>query len=541
MAVEGSLGEVSLADICQLLAMGRKTGCLTITNRSSFGYIYFENGRVIYASVLNRPDRLGDLLVRNGVVSPGQLSDAMETQRKDPGRRLGRILVDEGLLTEEKLNEYITIQIEEAVYHLFTWEQGSFHFDPDEAPDEEGALLVSIPAESLLMEGARRVDEWSLIEKKIPSFDIVFSLQRDPLSAEDLELTDPQRKVIPLLDGQRTVEELVHESGMVEFDVGKALYGLLQAGFLQQTGRRSPQTQEVGDAEARQHVKLGRAFYRAGMLEDAEREFRLALEADGDFPGVRSRLGVVCLKTGRLEEALEHFDRMAPQEAGRFGPLMNRALVLERLERYPEALEELLKAEQLEPASRRMLLSLGIVQLKVGDAEAARSSFLRYRKVLEDEEPSALYYAYAALALAMGGRIGEALALGREGLTRHPESGPVLVNMGAILERHGEREAAESLYLRAVSEAKTPAQAHKNLGDMAYRRGDQAGARAHYEKAVEIDPTLGDDVYMKLGTIAYKEQDRDWARLLWQRALELNPRNEVARTNLEALSVAPGA
>jgi Tfp pilus assembly protein PilF len=113
--------------------------------------------------------------------------------------------------------------------------------------------------------------------------------------------------------------------------------------------------------------------------------------------------------------------------------------------------------------------------------------------------------------------------------------------MGVVLERQGEREAAEALYLRAVSEAHTPAQAHKNLGDMAYRRGDQAGARAHYERAVEIDPGLGDDVYMKLGNIAYKEQDQDWAQLLWRRALELNPRNEVVRTNLEALAAAPGS
>ena len=50
MAIEGSLADISLADICQLLTMGRKTGCLTMTDRSNFGYIFFENGKVIYAS-----------------------------------------------------------------------------------------------------------------------------------------------------------------------------------------------------------------------------------------------------------------------------------------------------------------------------------------------------------------------------------------------------------------------------------------------------------------------------------------------------------
>ena len=69
MAIEGSLHDVSLADICQLLALGRKTGCLTITDRSDFGYVDFRGGRVIHASVLNKPDRLGDLLVKNGAIS----------------------------------------------------------------------------------------------------------------------------------------------------------------------------------------------------------------------------------------------------------------------------------------------------------------------------------------------------------------------------------------------------------------------------------------------------------------------------------------
>ena len=80
MAIEGALQDVSLADICQLLGMGMKTGCLSITDRSNFGYIYFEMGRVIHASVLNRADRLGELLVRNHVLTRKLLSEAMERQ-----------------------------------------------------------------------------------------------------------------------------------------------------------------------------------------------------------------------------------------------------------------------------------------------------------------------------------------------------------------------------------------------------------------------------------------------------------------------------
>src|SRR5688572_7867829 len=108
MAIEGALQDVTLADICQLLAMGMKTGCLSLTDRSNFGYVYFEKGRVIYASVLNRPDRLGELLVRNGVITRADLSAAMEAQAHEKGMRLGELLVRNGAITQEKLQRYIS-------------------------------------------------------------------------------------------------------------------------------------------------------------------------------------------------------------------------------------------------------------------------------------------------------------------------------------------------------------------------------------------------------------------------------------------------
>src|SRR5688572_29257653 len=253
MAIEGSLQDVALADICQLLAMGMKTGCLSLTDRSNFGYVYFDRGRVIHASVLNRPDRLGELLVRNNVITRAQLSSAMEAQGQEKGLRLGELLVRTGALNEEQLQRYISLQIEEAVYHLFTWNQGSFHFDPDQKPDE-GVFLVNISPDALLMEGARRVDEWRLLQKKIPSLDVVFAMEKQP--GPDVELTSEQKKLIPLIDGERTVQELVHESGMVEFEVAKALYGLIQPGFAVRAGQRDAAAAAETGTEAAQHLNL---------------------------------------------------------------------------------------------------------------------------------------------------------------------------------------------------------------------------------------------------------------------------------------------
>jgi tetratricopeptide (TPR) repeat protein len=536
MAIEGALQDVGLADICQLLSMGKKTGCLSLTDRSNFGYIYFEDGRVIYASVLNRPDRLGELLVRNHVISRSQLSEAMEAQAHDRGARLGEVLVTTGTISEEVLQQYITLQIEEAVYYLFTWSQGSFHFDTDQKPDEEGLFLVSIPVENLLMEGARRVDEWSVIEKKIPSLDAVFEIVKSPEDADDIEVTKHQRRVLPFIDGERTVHDLVAESGLVEFDVGKALFPLIQAGFVAQAGMRtSNEADTPADEALAQQLDLGVAFYRSGMYEDAEREFEEVIAKDPGNARALFRLGLISFLSGRFEQTLDYFDRMPEERRGAYAVLRNRALALEMLGRFEEALEVLEEADAVRPNDPEIQLAKGIVRLRKGDVSGALDALGDYRTDPDLKTPSPSYYAYTVLAAGIAGQYDYAVSVGREGLGHHRNSGPLLVNQAAVLERMSQNQAAEALYLRAIQLNPTPAQAHKALGDHALARGDTDAARSHFEKAQKIDPRLGDDLYLKLGTLAYKDQDYDVARLLWGRALELNPKNQTVQTHLEAL------
>ncbi len=540
MAIEGSLADVSLADICQLLSLGRKTGCLTITDRSNFGYVYFKAGRVIYASVLNRPDRLGELLVKNGVIHREDLSKAMEEQSREGKKRLGEILVSQGALSQEEVEKWITVQIEEAVYHLFTWNQGSFHFNPDERPDENQVFLVSLNADGLLMEGARRVDEWSLIEKKIPSLDIIFKVVRDPHEQEDVELSGNQKKLLPLLDGTRTVNDLVRDSGLVEFETGKALYELIQAGFVQDVGKRTKEGPEKDDTEVQRHVTLGQAFYKAGMLEDAAREFSEALKGDEFEATARFRLGIIAMKDGRPMEALEHFQTIPDKNGLGYGVLRNMALAHESLGEYDEALRILSGASAQGVDDPELTLARGIAELKAGDPEEARVSFRKYRKDRGRKEPPPLYYNFAVLAAAMAGYLEEAINLGREGLKSFPTEAPLLVNTGAVLDRKGDHEAAEQYFLRALSSgSEAPPQAHKNLGDQAFRRGDKMGARAHFERAIKLDPEMGDDIYLKLGRVSLDEADKGMAIKFFRKAYELNPENEDVRSHLEELSALP--
>jgi tetratricopeptide (TPR) repeat protein len=531
MAIKGNLREAGLPDVLQLLAMGQKTGCLSLTDRSSFGYIYFERGRITYASIVNRRDRIGDLLVKNGVLRAEDLAAAIDEQGRNPGDRLGEILVRRGHITREQLQHQIRIQIEEAVYFLFTWNQGSFQFEPDQRP-EEGAMVVSINPENLLLEGARRIDEWGLIEKKIPSLEVVFEMDRaKPI--EGFELSDEQRKILPLIDGKRSVQDIIDDSGMVEFDVGKAMFGLVQAGFAHPVGRRAAEVQQVPRARIDEHRNLGIAFYKTGMYEESTREFRRVAELQPTNPDARFHLGLIGLRKGDDRFALRYLREVVEIGGVRASVLHDMALALERIGRAADARMAQDEAARLAPKKPQVLLSRAVLILKQGDPHAAREAFARYREVLGAGKPPAAYYAFALLAEAAGGHPDEALHLGEEGIAAHPRSAPVHLHYGAVRERRGEWEQAEALYRAAVDEDGDLPQAHKAYGDALYRRGAYEEAAESYRRAIQLRPELGDDVYFRLGNIHYKKMERPEAVRLWRRALEINPGNAVVRTNLE--------
>ena len=476
--------------------------------------------------------------MKNEVIDRDQLSAAMEKQAHERGKKLGELLVEGGVLTQADLDKYISVQIEEAVYHVFQWNQGTFQFQPDVLPDEH-VMRVMISIDALLMEGARRVDEWSVMERKISSMDLVFSLERDPLQEEGIELTETQERIVPLIDGERSVSDIVDESGLVEFDTGKALYGLIQAGFAVQVGKRAAASEAKGSVE--EHLNLGLAFYRSGMMEDSNRELRKTLEFDAKNTQARAYLGLIGLKAGRAQEASLHFDEMGEGAEMSYALQRNRALALERTGRFDEALDALAEAEKLEPDDPGLLLARGIVQVKSGDGATAMGSFKGYQDKVGEGPLSPMFFAFSVLASGMAGDMDRAVEIGREGLNQYPDEGAILVNTGAALEHRGENEAAEAYYERAINQDPVVPQAHKALGDQALRRGDKARAKAQYELAVKVDPRLGDDVYIKLGAIALENSETAEAGVMWRRALEINPENHTLQAKLDQLGASEGA
>ena len=538
MAIKGSLKEASLPDVIQLLYLGRRTGCLAVADRQNFGYIWFDEGLICYASIVNRRDRIGDILVKNGRITAEQLAHAVELQATGRERRLGEILVEIGAITRDELIEYVRIQVEEAVYFLFTWTSGTFNFEAGLRPEAQD-VLVPINPEHLLLEGARRVDEWSLIEKKIPGFDLIFEVDAAHVAEAQVELSRAQQQLIPLLDGSRDVQQLVEESGLVEFEAGKALYGLITAGFAHRVGTSTAAAEpRVNDARVDEHRNLGVAFYKTGMFDEAIREFRRVADLRPAEGGAPFYLGLVALRQARWEDAAAHF-RLALEKGGpRPAALHNLSFALERLGRMEEAEAIWSDAAARARDDARVKTGWAIVALKRGEWGPARARLERARELHGDRTPPALWFWAATLAAGGEGDDAGALELARAAVEAHPGSAALRNNLGVLLELGGDGAAADEQYRAAFNEEPTLPQASKNLADLLYRAGRYDEASHTYERAAKLAPDLGDDLYFKLGNIAYKRRDLDRARECWTRATELNPGHQLARANLDMLSAA---
>lgn len=532
MAIRGSLREASLPDVLQLLAMGKKTGCLSVSHRQQFGTIHFERGRIAHAAIVNRRDRLGDILVKHGLVSPAALDAAVAEQANQPQRRLGDLLVAAGHLRREQLHEYLKHQIEEAVYLLFTWSQGTFSFEPDVRPDQQD-ITVSISPESLLLEGARRVDEWGLIEKKIPSMDIVFSLDREHLAESNVDVTPEQETVIPLIDGRRDVSAIVEESGLDDFQVGKALFGLATAGFLRRLGRSRAAETVATESRVAEHRNLGVAFYRTAMFDEAQREFKRVVDLRGGDVHAEFHLGLIALRQGRLEDAIRTFRGCASRPGGLSAAHVNLAYALERAGRIDEARAALNDGAAARPNDPMVRLAQAVLALRGGDSAGAGAWLDECAALWAPDERPAVWFHYAGLVSALRGDLDRAVMLLEDGVRAHPRAAALHNNLAVVLERRGRYDEAAAAAERAVTEDPAQAPGHKNAGDLHYRAGRYDDALECYLRAIRAEPSLGGDVYLRLGNIRYRRGEREEAVQCWERSIALAPDNPMARNNLD--------
>ncbi len=233
MAFEGTLKDFSLADIVQLIALQRKTGVLTLEGGDDAVSLFFQDGTVVWARSRRQPlnSRLRRVLPLRGVVTEAQLAEA-ERAQAETGERLGPVLVQRRLLSEEQWQRTLALEVREVLYRVFRWRDGSYRFETRTALELPEGRIAPLATETFLLESFRQLDEWPLIARRIPRLDGVFFLLHPDEEIDLSSLSAEECRVLELVDGRMRAADLVDASGLGEFEACKALAALMESGIV---------------------------------------------------------------------------------------------------------------------------------------------------------------------------------------------------------------------------------------------------------------------------------------------------------------------
>ena len=274
MPIQGPLRELGIHDVFQLLDLSRKTGKLHVTSelRSDESSVWFGKGRVVHARMRSKPATIEDVLVQTGRILPEDLERARDFRDQlGNGSTATDVLVQAGALSAKELERIRRDLLESVVFDLMSWREGFFSFEERDIADVPADERTDVATESLLMESARRIDEWSRIADKVPNLSVIPSLA--PVSDEhetQLDLLPHEWEVLTMIDGERDLKFIASSLGHAEFEIAKIAYGLVTTGVIEISQPRrlsaSVPAYRGTSPEVLVHLDRGFAAARAGEL-----------------------------------------------------------------------------------------------------------------------------------------------------------------------------------------------------------------------------------------------------------------------------------
>jgi hypothetical protein len=239
MALQGNLRDFSASEILQLIGTQKKSGCLFLEWNTERAVVYIHDGRIVST---RPPGMVKDDPLLAFLRATRRLSDeqyrGLLTIQKESGRDLEDLLLNGRYLDSQELAMYLERQILDDLMRVVRWESGSYRFDPNDKWPNSPLVLLSM--EGAMIEAARRGDE----QKRFVS---VFKDPYQVLGVRDLPdpdepLSEEERELFGIIDGQHTVAEVVDAAPLSEYEAYEALFRMLEAQWIEVVGRRDPGT-----------------------------------------------------------------------------------------------------------------------------------------------------------------------------------------------------------------------------------------------------------------------------------------------------------
>src|SRR5438093_4798751 len=228
--LEGRLEGISVPDLIHAICLPGRTGILTLSRGEISKSVYVQDGHLVFATSNVAEERLGETLLRDGVIGFQELEEAIGYL--GGGKRLGSILVELGHLAPEKLVRGLLHQVKEIMLGLFPWESGAYRFVEGPLPTAE-VITLNIATSKLIFDGIRRITSWPRIIRSVGPSRETYRLTREGRAiAEDLDLGAAERLVLDVLEQPATVGEICRSVFLANFDVYQYLWAFRILGIV---------------------------------------------------------------------------------------------------------------------------------------------------------------------------------------------------------------------------------------------------------------------------------------------------------------------
>ncbi|MCS6884165.1 MAG: DUF4388 domain-containing protein [Acidobacteriota bacterium] len=229
--MKGDLAEDSLPDILKAIYKQRKSGSLRLMQGQTRKEIFFELGGMIFASSNRKEDRIGETMLRHGMLSQQDYERVQSHMGR--GKRFGKIIVELGIMSERELIANVTIQILDIIYSVFNWTTGTYEFLEVEKSVSDD-LKLELSTASIILEGVRRISNFSVIERGLGDLNRLIGPATNPLMRlQTLNLKPVERQIIEMTAKPVGLLRILVDVKMPADIVLRAVYGLLSAGVLE--------------------------------------------------------------------------------------------------------------------------------------------------------------------------------------------------------------------------------------------------------------------------------------------------------------------
>jgi len=230
----GNIRDASLVKILVYLNRNRKTGTLSLITPAFTKKIYINMGDAIFASSTYEDDRLGEMLLKVNKITVEQYDRSVEIL-KSSGKRQGAILVELAYITPQDLFWGVKYQVMEIIQSMFRIEDAAYEFKEGDIPTQE-VITLKMSMGNLIYEGIKKIENWTRIRNEMPDTNSFLRLSNNPISLfQDIELSSNDKKVLSMVNGKRSIKEIIDGPRMGSFEALKVLYALWSLGILEKT------------------------------------------------------------------------------------------------------------------------------------------------------------------------------------------------------------------------------------------------------------------------------------------------------------------